>query len=216
MSFIETLVQDDRSVFVPGAFLCHYKDLDTACVLFEILRLTESEKLKGGDGFFSRSYEQWSSLTGINPTKVRDVCRRLVAEGLVETCIRRNGGGRWVSHFMAKSDDVAAFFGCAPSVAAVGECPICKSNVLDGDKAYYCSSIEGKDGSCRFKVPKGILARWGLVELSENDVKQLLCDGSVKIHGLIGKSKKKFSCLLKIDESNKVSILFANKNERSR
>jgi len=74
----------------------------------------------------------------------------------------------------------------------VGECPLCKKDVVKGKYGYYCTGY--KDG-CRFKISGSICKR----VISFKNAEMLLNTGKTsKIEGFISKNGKTFDAVLKL------------------
>lgn len=85
---------------------------------------------------------------------------------------------------------------------AVGKCPICKKDMLENSKSYYCEDWE----NCGFSIWKQICGK----KLSSLIIKELLEKGNTKeIKGFKSKQGKTFSASL-IIEGNKVKLNFEN------
>lgn len=85
----------------------------------------------------------------------------------------------------------------APAASlALGVCPRCGGEVVEGKKGFGCSNWRDKDGGCRFVIWKEIAGR----RLSEADVKKLLEQGETGIlNGFISRKGKEFSARLKLE-----------------
>lgn len=85
---------------------------------------------------------------------------------------------------------------------AIGKCPICKKDMLENSKSYYCEDWE----NCGFSIWKQICGK----KLSSIIIKELLEKGNTKeIKGFKSKQGKTFSASL-IIEGNKVKLNFEN------
>lgn len=85
---------------------------------------------------------------------------------------------------------------------AIGKCPICKKDMLENNKSYYCEDWE----NCGFSIWKQICSK----KLSSTIIKELLEKGKTKeIKGFKSKQGKTFSASL-IIEDNKVKLNFEN------
>lgn len=86
---------------------------------------------------------------------------------------------------------------------AIGKCPICKKDMLENSKSYYCEDWE----NCGFSIWKQICGK----KLSGTIIKELLEKGKTKeIKGFKSKQGKTFSASL-IIEGNKVKLNFENR-----
>ena len=89
--------------------------------------------------------------------------------------------------------------------AVVAVCPICKKNMYESNKNYYC-----EDKECGFVIWKQICGK----KLTKGIIKELIDNGKTKvIKGFKSKSGKSFSASL-IIKNNKVQLDFGN-NTRS-
>lgn len=77
---------------------------------------------------------------------------------------------------------------------ALGKCPLCNNNIIEGSKSYYCSAY--KDG-CKFGIWKNISGK----KITNSNVKQLLTKGITnEIKGFKSKNGKEFKAKLQIKE----------------
>ena len=108
---------------------------------------------------------------------------RKLASGVVENII-----GRQV-HLPSAGPDI------------LGTCPLCKADVLEGKKAYYCKT--GRD--CDFVIFKKIAGK----RISTSIATQLL-EGKTtqKLKGFKSKAGKKFSTKLTLGDDGKVKFVF--------
>lgn len=82
---------------------------------------------------------------------------------------------------------------------AVGRCPLCGRNVLDGFKTYECSGKRKTYGRCRFVIWKKIAGK----RISPGAAAMLLKGRTVGPYkGFVSKKKKKFSASLKLVREN--------------
>ena len=96
----------------------------------------------------------------------------------------------------------------------IAECPICKKNILEGNKVYYCEGI--KDKSCKFSIFKNdiFMTSKGKV-VTKTIVKALITKGIAKVTGL----KKKdgtgtYDAYIKLYKNGEYyNIKFADKEE---
>lgn len=89
---------------------------------------------------------------------------------------------------------------------AIGKCPVCKKDLLENAKSYYCEDWE----NCGFSIWKQMCGK----KLSKTIITELLEKGKTKeIKGFRSKSGKNFSASLVI-EDKKVVVKFSN-NSRS-
>jgi DNA topoisomerase-3 len=93
---------------------------------------------------------------------------------------------------------------------AVGRCPLCGRDVVDGFKTYECSGKRKTDGGCRFVIWKKIAGKG----ISPGAAAMLLNGGTVGPYkGFVSKKKKRFSASLKLVRENdnwEVRFLFDN------
>jgi DNA topoisomerase III len=82
------------------------------------------------------------------------------------------------------------------SLEALGKCPRCAGDVVEGKKGYGCKNWREQDGGCRFVIWKEIAGK----KLALDDVRELLEKGeSGPINGFISKKGKEFSARLKLE-----------------
>lgn len=85
---------------------------------------------------------------------------------------------------------------------SIGKCPICKKNILENSKSYYCEDWK----ECGFSIWKQISGK----KLSNTIINKLLEKGKTKeLKGFKSKQGKSFSASLVI-EDNKVKLRFEN------
>jgi DNA topoisomerase-3 len=85
----------------------------------------------------------------------------------------------------------------------IGKCPNCDSEVVEGERGYYCKNF--KEKNCSFYIPKIFLGR----KITKDEVLELINNRKTKLlHGFISKNKKKFSSYLSIGEDGKVTLTF--------
>jgi len=93
---------------------------------------------------------------------------------------------------------------------AVGRCPLCGRDVVDGYKTYECSAKRKTDGGCPFVIWKKIAGK----SISPGAAAMLLNGGTVGPYkGFVSKKKKLFSASLKLVRENgnwEVRFLFDN------
>jgi len=93
---------------------------------------------------------------------------------------------------------------------AVGRCPLCGRDVVDGYKTYECSGKRKIDGGCRFVIWKKISGK----KISPGAAAMLLNGRTVGPYkGFVSKKKKRFSASLKLVHENDnwvVRFLFDN------
>lgn len=88
-------------------------------------------------------------------------------------------------------------------IEVIGKCPNCDSDVVEGEKGYYCKNF--KEKKCFFYVPKVFLGR----KITRDEVLDLITNKKTKLlHGFISKNKKRFSSYLSIGEDGKVILSF--------
>jgi DNA topoisomerase-3 len=99
---------------------------------------------------------------------------------------------------------------------AVGRCPLCGRDVVEGYKAYECSAKRKADGGCRFVIWKKISGK----RISPAAAAMLLNGKSVGPYkGFVSKKKKRFSASLKLeceDGNWAVRFLFDNSGQISK
>jgi DNA topoisomerase-3 len=97
---------------------------------------------------------------------------------------------------------------------AVGRCPLCGRDVVDGYKTYECSGKRKADGGCRFVIWKKIAGK----SISPGAAAMLLNGGTVgPYRGFVSKKKKRFSASLKMVRENgnwEVRFLFDNSGRK--
>lgn len=90
-------------------------------------------------------------------------------------------------------------------IEIIGQCPICKQNIFEGSKSYYCSSY--KEG-CKFTIWKTFAGK----KLSITNIKDLLTQGATKeIKGFKSKTGRPFNANLVLDNEGKIMFNFCNK-----
>jgi DNA topoisomerase-3 len=117
--------------------------------------------------------------------------------------------GRWLTRFVMAAQDAAP---AAPDSnnapgepSALGVCPRCGGEVVEGKKGFGCSKWREQDGGCKFVIWKEIAGK----KLSEADVKKLLEEGQTGIiNGFISKKGREFSARLKLNEELKTVFVF--------
>ncbi|MCX8094967.1 MAG: DNA topoisomerase 3 [Caldisericia bacterium] len=88
-------------------------------------------------------------------------------------------------------------------VEVIGKCPNCNSELLEGERGYFCKKF--KEKNCLFYVPKTFLGR----KISREEVLELVNNKKTKLlYGFISKNKKKFSAYLFLGEDGKVTLSF--------
>jgi DNA topoisomerase-3 len=99
---------------------------------------------------------------------------------------------------------------------AVGRCPLCGRDVVEGYKAYECSAKRKADGGCRFIIWKKISGK----RISPAAAAMLLKGKSVGPYkGFVSKKKKKFSASFRLvceDGNWVVRFLFDNSGQISK
>ncbi|MCP4688008.1 MAG: hypothetical protein GY859_08165, partial [Desulfobacterales bacterium] len=81
---------------------------------------------------------------------------------------------------------------------ALGECPLCGGNVIEGKKGYGCANWRREDGGCRFVIWKTIAEK----KIPGSVATQLLKEGvSPTIQGFRSASGDHFSAKLKLEKS---------------
>ncbi len=97
---------------------------------------------------------------------------------------------------------------------ALGRCPLCGRDVVDGYKTYECSGKRKADGGCRFVIWKKIAGK----RISPGAAAMLLNGGTVgPYRGFVSKKKKRFSASLKLVHENgnwEVRFLFDNSSKQ--
>ena len=217
MKLTRPLSQSIGTVCVYGDLIRHFADLDTACILSEIIKTSEEELARDekAGGWFPRTYETWQQLTGISASRVRDVCMKLATDGFIQVAVWPRGGNR-ISHFRPVIDYIVQKLDLKIKREKVGACPVCGGNVLIGDKTFFCSNkINGE--FCVFRIWKNTLMRWGVPEMPTGMVRRLLSDGRVEATGLRNRNKQSFACTLTIgskpDGSTGIVFIYADKKK---
>jgi DNA topoisomerase-3 len=99
---------------------------------------------------------------------------------------------------------------------AVGRCPLCGRDVVEGYKTYACSAKRKADGGCRFVIWKKISGK----RISPGAAAMLLNGKSVGPYkGFVSKKKKRFSASLRLvceDGNWVVRFLFDNSGQISK
>jgi DNA topoisomerase III len=93
-----------------------------------------------------------------------------------------------------------------PSPEALGKCPRCAGDVVEGKKGYGCKNWREADGGCRFVIWKEIAGK----RLTPEDARELLQNGETGlINGFMSRKGKEFSARLKLDgEEYKTVFVF--------
>lgn len=99
---------------------------------------------------------------------------------------------------------------------AIGKCPGCGGDIIEGTKGYGCSNWREQDGGCKFTIWKEISKK----KLPIQVVQQLLTQGTTaQIEGFTSKAGKPFAAALKLEWDGKtarVSFDFPDQgNDRS-
>jgi DNA topoisomerase-3 len=119
--------------------------------------------------------------------------------------------GRWTTRFI---------FGASPGAGggegeagdgsgapmALGKCPRCGAEVVEGTKGFGCKNWREQDGGCRFVIWKVIAGK----EIPEAAVRDLLTKGETTvIHGFISKKGREFSAKLRLEgDDHKTTFVF--------
>lgn len=85
----------------------------------------------------------------------------------------------------------------------IGLCPVCKKEIYEGTKNYYCSGY--KEG-CRFSIFKNVSS----TIISENDVQDLLNGKLTQKKKCKSKAGKEFTCKFKLGADKKLEFVFEN------
>lgn len=198
---IQAGLEAQPKVSIYEAFIKEFGDIQKATILSEVC-VNSTRALQHdprGHGWFCRTYDGWEIITGIPKTSARDVCVELVQAGLIETEIRPNNGTR-ATHFRAVPENIIKLT-AAPSDSekktSFGPCPLCKSEVHEGRKVYYCSNWKSDDpSSCRFVLFKGVLEQFGKETVSHGEIRKLLLKSDIELEGLnsVKNPGTKFKC----------------------
>jgi DNA topoisomerase-3 len=98
---------------------------------------------------------------------------------------------------------------------ALGRCPVCGRDVVEGYKTYECSGKRKADGGCRFVIWKQIAGK----RISPGAAAMLLNGRIVgPYRGFVSKKKKRFSASLKLVPENgnwEVRFLFDNSGKQT-
>jgi DNA topoisomerase-3 len=99
----------------------------------------------------------------------------------------------------------------APAAAtgkeAIGKCPACGGQIVEGRKGYGCARWHEQDGGCRWVIWKEVAGK----ALSAAVARELLTAGETKreIRGFQSKAGKEFSARLRLDrETGRVTFVF--------
>ncbi|MFW5853927.1 MAG: DNA topoisomerase 3 [Thermodesulfobacteriota bacterium] len=89
-------------------------------------------------------------------------------------------------------------FGDPPSNAeALGKCPACGGNVVEGNKGYGCVNWKQEDGGCKFVIWKTVAQK----EIPQQTAKKLLEQGATEeLFGFISRKGSSFSARLKLED----------------
>ena len=88
---------------------------------------------------------------------------------------------------------------------AIGECPVCKKTVYEGEKNFYCSDYK----NCDFKLWKKTKRFSDELTMTKAKVKSLL-SGKKAVFTLTGKENKKFEGYLKLEITEKDGKKYPN------
>jgi DNA topoisomerase-3 len=75
----------------------------------------------------------------------------------------------------------------------IGDCPACGGPVLVLGQIIRCTRKSGKGGRCEFSLHRGCLRNLGRKSLTDEEARSLLAGREAIIHGLTGRSGKRFS-----------------------
>jgi DNA topoisomerase-3 len=99
------------------------------------------------------------------------------------------------------------------TVSALGKCPACGGEVVEGTKGYGCANWREKDGGCKFVIWKTIAKK----KISKKAVTQLLKNGITEtINGFKSKGGNTFSARLKVenDSARRSGVAFEFSDDR--
>ncbi len=85
----------------------------------------------------------------------------------------------------------------------IGKCPNCESELVEGEKGYYCKNF--KEKGCNFYIPKKFLGR----KITREEILDLIENKKTKLlYGFISKNRKKFSAYIELGEDGKITLSF--------
>ncbi|HEU0008492.1 MAG TPA: DNA topoisomerase III [Verrucomicrobiae bacterium] len=95
----------------------------------------------------------------------------------------------------------------------LGKCPICESNVFEGEKDYVCEKTQADSKPCKFKTGKVILQQ----PIDRAQIAKLLADGKTDLleHFVSAKTGRPFSAYLVLDDNGKAGFEFPPREETS-
>jgi DNA topoisomerase-3 len=110
--------------------------------------------------------------------------------------------GKWVTKFVfgepgAANSGTAGKEGGGDAPDALGPCPLCDGNVVEGPKGYGCDKWRDKDGGCKFVIWKTIAGK----EITREIAEEILEKGMTEVlNGFVSRKGKEFSARLRFDE----------------
>ena len=114
---------------------------------------------------------------------------------------KSKGGPAKVKEPVVKVD----FTGLEP----VAVCPSCKGRVFETEKEYLCEKTQADKRACKFKVGKVICS----APINHEELKKLIKDGRTDLFtNFISKAGKPFSAFLVLDEKNKATFEFQDRD----
>ncbi len=91
----------------------------------------------------------------------------------------------------------------------VAVCPICKGRVFETEKEYLCEKTQSDKRACKFKVGKVICQQ----AINHEELNKLIKDGRTDLFtNFISKAGKPFSAFLVLDEKNKATFEFPERD----
>ncbi len=95
----------------------------------------------------------------------------------------------------------------------LGKCPMCESNVFEGEKDYVCEKTQADSKPCKFKTGKVILQQ----PIDHAQITKLLADGKTDLltHFVSAKTGRPFSAYLVLDDNGKAGFEFPPREETS-
>jgi len=93
----------------------------------------------------------------------------------------------------------------------LGKCPMCESNVFEGEKDYVCEKTQADSKPCKFKTGKVILQQ----PIDHAQITKLLADGKTELltHFVSAKTGRPFSAYLVIADNGKPGFEFPPRDE---
>lgn len=85
--------------------------------------------------------------------------------------------------------------------SSIGLCPVCKKEIYEGKKNYYCS---GYKNGCTFSIWKDVAG----ASVSKDDVSKLIAGNKTVQKKCKSKTGKNFTCMFQLNSENKIEFVF--------